>query len=241
MTPMQTVLTPIDNLFAHAADWIEKSKSVSVQDAADAESAADLQSCLYEIEKGIESLRTEAVKPYSDEVKRINSHAKGLIQTISDAKRRFQIAIKSWQDAESARIAAENERLRLAAEAERKQIEEANAAAIRKAEEEAELIMAEAELGADIFGAPLTEAPELPAPEIIPPPPPPIQYAAPIKFQQTRKEARLEILDKRAIPVQFIAPIESLLLAEFRAGRAVPGVRFWYENVPVSKGFRSAR
>lgn len=155
--PMQTILTPFDALALEAADAIAASASVQVVDEYTAESAADLARGLYEIEKALEARRVQAVKPYNDEVKRINAYVKEAAAKVGAAKDRFQQAIATWQTAERRRIAEENARRAAEAEAERKRIEAENAARIAAAEAETARAMAAAEAEAELFGAPLEE------------------------------------------------------------------------------------
>lgn len=241
-----TVLAPLDNLAESVSQIIIVAQSITVADEVEAETASDYARILFDCEKGIDKLRVQAVKPYNDEVKRINGHARNLIDNISDSKKKCNLAVATWQAAERKRIEAINEARRIEAETETRKIAEANRLAIEESERQAQVIIDKAEAEAELFGGVVESLPDLPAPVILAAPPQPARTAEPITFVSTRKDWEVTITDMNVIPRYLLNELAEryadqlivIIKREKNNGRDVPGAQFVQVDKPISRGFR---
>lgn len=95
--------------FNKAEDQVNKalaalSTITVITDAAGVDSAMEIMKTAKKVETVIENKRKDLVKPYNDEVKRINDYAKGLIAKIPPAIDKAKGVLLTYQQAEETRL-----------------------------------------------------------------------------------------------------------------------------------------
>jgi hypothetical protein len=168
--------------------------------------------------KRLEDLRKSLTQPLDDAKRRIMDLFAGPKNQLEAAEAQLKRGVLVWDQAERARRVEMERKLQAErdakAKAEREALERAAAAAIRAGKEsEAEALVQQADA---VIVEPVTFAP------------------APVaeKGAATRKIWRLRIVDANAVPRQFLAINEQLLLAHCRAtgGAEIAGVEFYQEE-----------
>lgn len=207
MSEQTQEVVSFDAIKATADSALLAAQSVTVTDLSTAEVSKSKAVELQRVEKRIEEIRKELVKPLNDQVSAINATAKSLSSPIGAAKSELANKLMRWQNEERMKAEAK-------AEEERKQ-REAEAAAIAASDDATFEEIEEAEAKVELAAAPVKMT----------------KSETPL---QVREIWKFSITDKAALPEDLKLPNEAEIGRRVRAGaRVIPGVEIFSEQVAV--------
>jgi chemotaxis protein histidine kinase CheA len=213
-----------DPLKAEIAAFVAPARAIKVTDAASCDKAVESGKVVVAMLKRVDALRRTLVDPLNAQVKKINAHAKDVQEPLDEVEKHIR--------GELNRFAAEQEKIR---QEEVRKAEEARRAreaelAAKQAEEKAAL-----EEGLAIFGEDeeaVLELEEKQAEE---------KAVARIEAEQaawdanqhqiknTRKNAKLKVVDLSLVPREYLVLNEKGALAAMKAGVKIPGLELEFE------------
>lgn len=201
-----------DPIKAVAEAALEQAKAMVVTNATEAEIANNKRLELGKIEKRMEEVRTEMVKPHNDRVGEINKYIKGVKELVVAGKKFLEGNISRWQTEERIKAEAIAEAERKAAEAQAALVQSDDAQSFDETVEAKEKVALVSK---------------------------PVKMGKSLAPMSTRPVWKFRVTDKTKLPIDLLIPDEVEIGKRVRAAtnplRALEGLEIWEEETPTGR------
>ncbi|MBT9161087.1 MAG: hypothetical protein DDT26_02386 [Dehalococcoidia bacterium] len=218
------VITPEARRLEEAAErHLVTAQSMVVRNAADYQSASEVLKAIKSRLKEVEDLRKGMTRPLDAAKAKIMAFFKPVTESLTNAETRTKKSMLVWQAEEEQKRLEEERRLQALARREQERLDRLAEERAQRWEDKGQLEKAE-----QIRDS----VPVIPVPIVV-------REAPKAEGISTRTIWKFRIIDKEAIPHEYMIPNEKMLGDFARATKgtiAIPGIEFYAEEILASRG-----